>query len=396
MKKRIIISGGGIAGITAAKLLVDQGHEITVIDKASQFNNAGFLVSLKSFGVKIMDEIGLTGNLVKESTPSKFMHWLDSNGNMIRNISYEKVNQNTNQSILITRGSLHQVIYNSVKSAIDIIFGTTITGLQQKGHEVSVTLSNGQVIEADLLVISEGLRSSTRAKYFEESELEDFNLLYMGGRLKEKHSYTVGTVKTYLDINKMLSIYPINNKEVAIQCYIYNTDELANIHLNAKQLLKETFKNYNLEVQHLIDGFLKEGLMFVDKMGMVHAPSLVKGHVVLLGDAGYCPTALSGMGASLSIYGAKALAHFLARSPDDLAGSLENYNALMQPIIKKFQDNARNNAQSFIPRNEADLMRFTRLFSAASDTEVSKMMTEQLILTEDQIKFTLNLNRNEI
>ena len=71
MRSRIIISGGGIAGMTAAKLLGDQGHEITVIDKASEFNNAGFLVSLKSFGVKIMDEIGLSSNLVKESTPSE-------------------------------------------------------------------------------------------------------------------------------------------------------------------------------------------------------------------------------------------------------------------------------------------------------------------------------------
>lgn len=111
-------------------------------------------------------------------------------------------------------------------------------------------------------------------------------------------------------------------------------NELANIHMNAKQLLKETLKNYNSEVQHLIDEFLQEGLMFVDKMGMVHAPSLVKGHVV--------------------------------------------------------------NANSFIPRNEADLIRFAKLCSVASDTEVSKMMTEQLILTEDQLKFTVNLNRDEI
>lgn len=35
MRSRIIISGGGIAGMTAAKLLGDQGHEITVIDKAN-------------------------------------------------------------------------------------------------------------------------------------------------------------------------------------------------------------------------------------------------------------------------------------------------------------------------------------------------------------------------
>lgn len=387
MKKRILISGGGIAGLTAAKLLAGQGHEVTVVDKASQFNNAGFLVSLKSFGVKIMDEIGLTDNLIKESTPSEFMQWLDSSGNMIRNISYEKVNQNTNQSILITRGGLHKVIYDDVKSEVQVIFGTTISNLQQEGAKVSVELSNGQVMEVDLVVVSEGLRSSTRTRYFGESELEDFNLMYMGGRLKERHGYPVGTVRTYLDVNKMLSVYPVNEEEIAIQCYIYNTEDVANIQLNAKQLFKETFKDYNAEVQQLIAGFLKEGLMFVDKMAMVYTPCLVKRNVVLLGDAGYCPTALSGMGASLSIYGAKALSHFVAQSPTDLEAALTNYDALMQPIAEKFQENARKNVQSFIPKNEADLHRFSQLFNSATDTDVSKMMTDQLILTEDQMNF---------
>lgn len=43
---------------------------------------------------------------------------------------------------------------------------------------------------------------------------------------------------------------------------------------------------------------------------MINSPTLVDSNVVLLGDAGYCPIALSGMGASLSIYGAKAFPKF--------------------------------------------------------------------------------------
>ncbi|WP_374163625.1 NAD(P)-binding protein [Arcticibacter sp. MXS-1] len=125
-------------------------------------------------------------------------------------------------------------------------------------------------------------------------------------------------------------------KDVAIQCYLRITDDLASKHARVPQLLKETFRDYKADVQHLIDSFLKSGLMFADKMGMVHAPALTNGKLVLLGDAGYCPTALSGMGASLSIYGAKALAHFMKKSPDDLAGAIQRYDSLMQPISESF------------------------------------------------------------
>jgi 2-polyprenyl-6-methoxyphenol hydroxylase-like FAD-dependent oxidoreductase len=390
MKRRILISGGGIAGLTAARLLFNQGHDITVIDRAKQFNKAGFLVSLKSFGVEIMEELGLTKALHEESTPSEFMEWANADGTMIRSISYRKVNQNISQSILIARGGLHEVLYNNIKSEIPVMFNTTIKDLQQEQQKVNITLSNGDLIEADLVIVSEGLRSSTRTKYFQNSQLEDFNLLYMGGRIKDAHSYPLGTIRTYLDIRKMLSIYPVSKEEIAIQCYLYNTDELSNIHADAPKLLKETFKEYNTEVKLLINRFLEGGLMFADKMGMVHTSNLVNDKIVLLGDAGYCPTALSGMGASLSIYGAKALAHFLNQSPDDVNEALQSYNSLMQPLVGKFQGNARNNAKSFIPDNDAELKRFTHLFGTVTEDEVSKMMTDQLVLTENQLNFIPN------
>ena len=389
MKKRIIISGGGIAGLTAAKLLHSMGHEIIIIEKSTQFNKAGFLVSLKSFGVEIMDELGLKSQLIEQSTPSEYMHWLDASGGMIRNISYKDVNKNISQSILITRGGLHDVLYKDIRGKVEILFNTTIDHLQQDGAKVHVKLSSGATAVADMVIVSEGLRSVTRASYFPESQLQDFNLLYMGGRLMGKNSYRIGTVSTYLDVNRMLSVYPISSDEIAIQCYIHTTDELSKVQSNIRAILQDSFKSYSTEVQQLIEGITESGRTFVDKMGMVHAPDLFKGNIVLLGDAGYCPTALSGMGASLSIYGAKALAHFLSQSANDISTSLINYDKLMKPIVKKFQENARNNARSFIPGSEADLSRFLQLFNTASDAEVRRMMTEQLVLTAEQKKFII-------
>jgi 2-polyprenyl-6-methoxyphenol hydroxylase-like FAD-dependent oxidoreductase len=389
MKKRIIISGGGIAGLTAAKLLYSMGHEIIIIEKSKQFNKSGFLVSLKSFGVEIMDELGLKSQLITESTPSEYMHWLDANGGMIRNISYKEVNRNTSQSILITRGGLHDVLYQDIRGKVEILFDTTIDHLQQDGGKVHIHLSNGASVVADMVIVSEGLRSVTRARYFPESQLEDFNLLYMGGRLMGKNSYSMGVISTYLDVDRMLSIYPISSNEIAIQCYIHTTEELSKIHANITAILKDHFKSYSTEVRHLVDRIVESGQTFVDKMGMVHAPDLFNGNIVLLGDAGYCPTALSGMGASLSIYGAKAFAHFLSQSANDISTTLLNYDRLMKPIIKKFQENARNNARSFIPRNEGDLSRFSQLFKTASEEEVSKMMTDQLVLTAEQKEFII-------
>jgi len=390
MRKNILISGGGIAGLTAAKLLSTQGHQVTVIDRASSFAKAGFLISLKSFGVRIMEELGLTAELQAVSSPSEFVSFLEKDGQVIQHISYEKMNENIERSVLISRGQLHNVLYDSLKGQINVFFNTTISKLTSVGERTEVVLSDGREMEADIIIISEGLRSSTRERYFTNARIVDFNTLYMGGRLQIEHSCNVGDFKIYIDVNKMLSIYPIANDEIAIQCYIHHKGDLATIRERPAELLYRSFGHYGIEVTDLLNRFAEEGMMFIDKMGMVDAPDLVNGNMVLLGDAGYCPTALSGMGASLSIYGAKALSHFINKTPDDLRSAFNNYNGLMQPIIHKFQSNARNNANSFIPADEQQLHQFINTFRAASDIELKKIMTDPIILTEDQLNFKIS------
>lgn len=390
MKKRIIISGGGIAGLTAALLLQKQGHDVTVLERTQAFTRAGYLLSLKNFGVSIMEELHLAGSLHQAATPSEYMDFVDVQGNLIRRISYRKMNEGMDSSITLTRGELHHNLHQAVADKITIRMATSIDSVRQEAHQVSVTLTTTETLEADLLIIAEGLRSTTRPLCFADSQLEDFNVFYVGGRLKKEHPYSVGSFKTYIGVNQMLSIYPISGDELAVQCYLYQTQEVSSLRQKARQLLEQTFQNYSADVQTLMVDLIESGLVFADKMGMVQAPCLVQGRVLLLGDAGYCPTALSGMGASLSIYGAKALAHFIADSPDDLSQALFRYNAVMQPIAKKFQGNARANAASFLPKDESSLQAFAASFRNASESEAHRRLTDQIILTPQQLSFTLN------
>lgn len=177
MKKEILISGGGIAGLTAAKLLSEQGHTVTVIDRATSFTKAGFLISLKSFGVRIMEELGLREELQAASSPSELVRFLEKDEQVIQRISYEKMNENIERSVLISRGGLHHVLYDHLKDHVPVMFSTTISGMTSRGEKTEVRFSDGNKMEADLIIISEGLRSSTRERYFTGSQIEDFNTL---------------------------------------------------------------------------------------------------------------------------------------------------------------------------------------------------------------------------
>ena len=77
------------------------------------------------------------------------------------------------------------------------------------------------------------------------------------------------------------------------------------------------------------------------------------GRVVLLGDSGYCPSAFTGMGTTLSLIGTYVLAGELARHPTDVAAALEAYEQTMKQPIEECQNlSGIAEGQGFYPASE--------------------------------------------
>lgn len=249
---KIVISGGGIAGLTVANLLQRQGHQPLVIEKARAFSNGGYVLSLKSFGVEIMRELGLEEKLRAIATQSHFANFYKKDGELVRELSYGVINKNLADSILATRGDIHRVLFEAIKDDVEIRYGSTIQSSAQNDNKVSVVLSDGSIVNADLLIIAEGLRSQTREKIWNGSTVEDFNIFYAAGRLEGRHSYKVGSFQTYRGIKKMLAVLPLSENELALQCYIHHT---ANIDLAGaieNGILSNSFPGFNDQVTGLL------------------------------------------------------------------------------------------------------------------------------------------------
>ena len=66
----------------------------------------------------------------------------------------------------------------------------------------------------------------------------------------------------------------------------------------------------------------------------VHRFVLCKGRIVLVGDAAYCPSPLTGQGTSLALVGAYVLAEEIARSTGDLAAAAESHERRLRPFVE--------------------------------------------------------------
>jgi len=104
--------------------------------------------------------------------------------------------------------------------------------------------------------------------------------------------------------------------------------------------LLDAYKDFAPEVLAVFNAIDERAFVFVDAIGQVRMPSIVKGRVGLLGDAAHCPTFMSGMGSSLALQGAQALAVHLEQQLDDPVRALQSYQAAITPIAERYQASA--------------------------------------------------------
>lgn len=83
---------------------------------------------------------------------------------------------------------------------------------------------------------------------------------------------------------------------------------------------------------------LKSPDFYAQEIVQIRSPTWSRGRVVLLGDAGYCPSPLTGMGTSAAFMGAYVLAGEIARHSDDLLTALKRYEEVFKPFMNKLQD----------------------------------------------------------
>jgi 2-polyprenyl-6-methoxyphenol hydroxylase-like FAD-dependent oxidoreductase len=88
---------------------------------------------------------------------------------------------------------------------------------------------------------------------------------------------------------------------------------------------------------------------YFDSVSQVRMDNWSAGRVTLAGDAGYCPSPLSGQGTSLALVGAYVLAAELQNADGDHGAAFAGYQHRMQDFVARNQQIAIGNTKRFIP-----------------------------------------------
>ncbi|KAF2017373.1 FAD/NAD(P)-binding domain-containing protein [Aaosphaeria arxii CBS 175.79] len=366
MSLNILIIGAGVCGPALATLLhgANHRHRITVIERSPSLRLAGQQIDLKDQGLPILKKMGLQEVVKSQCVKETGMEVVDAHGKAIASFGVAPAGDKKARRLALTneyeimRGDLVKILYEASlrqrssldeehgkEGALKYVFGTSISALEQQDNEVNVTFSNGETGRFDLVVGADGQGSRTRRLAFGQ-EASDNSFKSIGIHAAY---YTVpkggndGGLAQMYSAPRSRFIMTRNSNRPTTQAYLFTMDgtpmkDSYKLPVEEqKNIWKSAFQDAGWESPRLLGGMDDCDDFYAYEIGQVHMKSLYTGRVVLLGDAGYCPSPFTGLGTTLSLIGSYLLAGELARQDGNVDAALESYERLARPPIDECQ-----------------------------------------------------------
>ncbi|MDR7277155.1 FAD-dependent monooxygenase [Catenuloplanes atrovinosus] len=336
MTRHALISGASIAGPALAHQLAARGWRTTVVERAPGLREEGQNIDVKGAGREVARRMGIEEDIRAAGTTELGLRFVDEHGAALAEFPVGDDRVGTaNREIL--RGELSRILHEHTRSGTDYRFGTQITAIDDHGDGVRVRLSNGEIVDADVVVLAEGLRSRTRAMAFPEARVHELGMYcaYLTvPRLADDDRWW--NWHHALD-TRAVHLRPDNlGTTRAVLSFLTPLRGLEELD-RAQQVLvlRRTFADVGWAAPRILD-VIQEAPFYFDAIGQARMPRWSNGRVALLGDAAFCASPIAGMSTSLALVGAYVLAGELAAA-DDPRAAMSRYETIVRPYVERAQ-----------------------------------------------------------
>ncbi len=346
--KNILISGAGIAGPTLAYWLKKYGFNPTVVEKSPVPRQGGYIFGLDGKrGVEVLERMGVWPQVEKERFEGYQWTFVDKDNKPISVMNVGELTKEITgrQITYMRRADLARILYDYTKDTVDYIFGDPIKKLAEDAEDVNATFESGKSRKFDLVIGADGLHSEVRTLVFgDESRFKQYMGHYVAAFTIPNHPSRYGEVSFYTMPGKSVTLYHLKEGGViAVFTLRHETQLKYDFHdtERQKQLLSELFPEKEWEIPSLLESMKTTKDFFFDVVSQVQMDTWSKGRVALVGDAGYCPTLLTGYGSQLAMVGAYILAGELKAADGDYKIAFPAYEKELRPFVEQKQKNIK-------------------------------------------------------
>jgi 2-polyprenyl-6-methoxyphenol hydroxylase-like FAD-dependent oxidoreductase len=352
-RRSVLISGGGIAGLTLAILLKQQGFEPLVIEREPALPVEGYMMDFFGTGWDVAERMGLIDELHAISYPIDVLQFVDAGGRAHITVPIERVKRALGgRYVYLRRTDLAGILYRRAHAAgIEIRFDASIESLQERGDDVRVIFAGGSNDAYSLVFGADGIHSRVRELTFgSEGQFDRFLGYYVAAFHISGHRYDIGhAFKLCEEPNRLVGLYPLDEHRLDAT-YVFRHADIGHIPRRERMaFIRRNFAGAGWLAERLLDDHPTTEPLYFDPTMQIVMPDWYMGRVALLGDACGCLTLLAGQGSHMAMAGAMVLAQELQRHGNDYRAAFAAYQDFLKPHLMKKQRDAAWLARLFVP-----------------------------------------------
>ena len=313
--RKVLIVGGGIAGLTLAVALRRRDIDVDIVELQPQWNVLGVGISLTGPTLRALKSIGLIDQCVAVAFGFDRIVFADSAGHQFSSLNMPRLcGPDYPATVAIARSALHDVlIRNARELGVAIMLGATVASLNQNADTVEVELSNGTRASYDFVVGCDGSRSAVRGLAFSDVPDASFTGLAVWRATMPRHK-DVDCMQMFYGPNTKAGVNPHARDEMFLFLVqpIRDGQRLPPDQMHV--LLAEQLRDFSGDVMlHAREWVNDPAKVDYRPMNSFLLPTpWHRGRVAVIGDAAHTTTPHLATGAGIAIEDAVVLAELLA------------------------------------------------------------------------------------
>lgn len=354
---RIAILGGGVAGVSSAIALKQNGFDVSVYERHASASNIGAGIVVWPNAAYVLEQLGVLNEIEAASGHPARMHRLSSTNEELGSLDIEMINRLMGYpSLSILRSDFQNILTSKLESfGVAIQYAHTVTNIETNNLcQAEVHFQNGSKISADVVIGADGRMASYARRYVRGDNAPVYQgfINWIGVYESEEDSFEEIAVADYWGVGERFGIVPVAKHKAywagGVACAGIGPRNPAKY----KNELVSIFSDWPQAVQMMLDHTPVERINKVYVHDHDPIQTWYKHNLIVIGDAAHASLPTSGQGACQALEDAWHLANCLNDNPYDLQRAFVEFTEVRFEKTTGIIMAARGFATSLFNRDE--------------------------------------------
>jgi 2-polyprenyl-6-methoxyphenol hydroxylase-like FAD-dependent oxidoreductase len=315
MHYQVLISGGGIAGLTLALKLVAQGVNVLVVEKDTEpaIKYKGELLQPKS--LLILEKLGIIDQVLAHSYPIHHTHVIEHSSSQPHlftkvTLDYGILHTRYPYAVMIPHETLKQLILEHASQFphFHMIRPGRVIAIEQ--HTATLRTPEGErTVSADYIIGAEGKVSVVRKKMNVRLHIQKYNHQFL--TLSSPRPLSLNEAQLISNQKRFLGLFPLPDQKVRIVYLIRSGEFRQYMHRGLQPFFQEI-----IEIVPSLKGYVDQIESWKQIELMVpqkhHANRYALGHLAIIGDAAHSVHPMAGEGMNMAIQDSDILGELIS------------------------------------------------------------------------------------